>query len=135
MIYAEDSFFTLDFWQRAGLLAVSLALAGFVAWGAYAAFRVAEARLAPRLAMALGVFWGFAWLSPQVYYLYYQSVIPGLPWQMVIGWPPRPDEILRLIGFQAAPSLSDHSKGVMAWALLVWAAWPAFTRLRFRRSR
>lgn len=133
MIYAEDSFFTLDFWQRAGLLALSTMLATGMAWGAHAAFRAIGLLAAARLAMALGLFWGFVWLSPQIYYLYYQAVIPGLPWQIVIGWPPSPAEILRLIGFQAAASLSDHSKGAMAWVFLAWAAWPLLTRRRSRR--
>ena len=130
-IYEGDSFFTLGPLRRAGLLAVSAALAAATL---LAARRVGRGR-APgwRALWALGLFWVFVWLSPQVYYLYYQAVIPGLPWQVVLRRPPGPLALLDLLAFRARGTLSDHGKGALGWALLAVALRPALRRPRCRR--
>lgn len=131
-MYAEDSFFTLGPVARIGLVGLSLALSAatlFLAWG------LGRGRhWGLRLALGVGSLWAFAWLSPQVYYLYYQVVLDGLPWQIVVKAPPGPAEIIRLLGFSARPTLSDHGKGLLGWALILLAAWPSLYRPLGRRS-
>ncbi len=130
-MYEGDSFFTLGPAGRAGLLAVSAALAAATL---LALRRLGRGRRpAARALWALGLFWGFVWLSPQVYYLYYQAIIPGLPWQAVIRAPPGPRAIGELLVFAARPTLSDHGKGALGWALLGLALGPWFRRRRSRR--
>jgi vacuolar-type H+-ATPase subunit I/STV1 len=112
MSYDGDSFFTLSTAGQIGLAALSVALfAGALAvvwrW--------------PRIWMALLVFWLFLWLSPQVYYLYYQMIFDDLPWQIVVKTPPGPGKIAQLLFFFDRPTLSAHSKGVLGWALIAMA--------------
>lgn len=135
-IYAGDSFFTLEPWAQVGLAGLSAVL------GAGVLFAVARLVSAwngggwvASLALGAGLWWGFLWLSPQVYYLYYQAVIPGLPWQVVIGWPPGPGEILSLMTFTERPSLSAHARGLLGWGCLAVAAIVRIRRRRSRRSR
>ncbi|WGH77409.1 hypothetical protein [Jannaschia ovalis] len=75
-----------------------------------------------RLWAALGAFWAFVWLSPQVYYLFYIAHFDGLPWQVVTGPPPAPGRLLRLLAFAQEASLSRHGQGVLGWSLLALAA-------------
>lgn len=118
-MYAEDSFFTLTPLAQVGLAALSLSLAGlsvlFVRW-------LRRGRWIGLLA-SISVFWVFLWLSPQVYYTYYRAVIPGLPAQLVIRAPPGPGQVLRLMTFQDRVTLSEHSKGVLGWALIAAGLW------------
>ncbi|GMG81127.1 hypothetical protein LNKW23_03390 [Paralimibaculum aggregatum] len=134
-MYAEDSFFTLSASARAGLLALSAGFAGLAGALARAGLRAAGRRLAPRLAVALLVFWGFEWLSPQGYYAYYRAVIPGLPAQWVIGRPPGPGQVAEILGFAGPATLSAHARGLLGWALLLAACAPMLRRLRPPRSR
>ena len=116
-MYAQDSFFTLSPAGQAGLAAVSLGLAGLAVWGAFVFAR--RQRWPLRLAVALIVFWNFLWLSPQIYYIYYWLIIEGLPLQWVLGAPPSPATILRLLTFGADATLSAHGQGVLGWALIL----------------
>ena len=84
-MYRDDSFFTLGLLEAAGLLVVTaLLVLGVLAL----ARRLCRGGLGRRLVAAAGLFWVFLWLSPQVYYAYYQLIFDGLPVQIVIGWPP-----------------------------------------------
>ena len=124
-MYAGDSFFTLGWLSGAGLLAVT----GGLVWLTWRlARRLARGGLVRRVAVAAGLFWAFLWLSPQIYYLYYQVIFDDLPWQWVIGWPPGPERVGRLLAFSGAATLSAHGKGALGWALILGAAW------RFRRG-
>ena len=120
-MYAADSFFTLGPWEQAGLAALSLAMAAGLVLVLRPIARKADAGRLLRAGLALTGFWGFLWLSPQVYYTYYQAIIPGLPWQVVVGWPPGPIEVASLMGFRGDPSLADHARGALGWVLLGWA--------------
>ncbi len=124
--YPGDSFLTLGTGGRIGLALLSLAL-----WAAIVALC---ARVRGRLALpvAVAVFWAFLWLSPQVYYLYYLTIFEGLPWQVVVGAPPGPGRLLRLLTFMAEPTLSAHGKAVLGWSLIVLAPVRAAMR-RLRR--
>ncbi len=77
-----------------------------------------------RCLMALVLFWLFVWLSPQIYYWYYRLIFDGLPVQSVIGTPPTPFDLIRLIGFSDRHDLSHHGQGVLGWAMALTALWP-----------
>ncbi|MEM7644499.1 MAG: hypothetical protein AAF366_18535 [Pseudomonadota bacterium] len=114
-MYDGDSFFTLSAWGQAGLALLSLCLwAGTVGL----CLRPVLTSRALRLARAVALLWAFVWLSPQVYYLYYQAIFDGLPWQIVVKAPPGPDHLIRLLTFTEQASLSRHSQGVLGWSLL-----------------
>lgn len=116
MIYSEDSLFTLTHMQIAGVLVLSLLM-----WAALVAalYRVRHANRAYRIGLALGLFAGFVWLSPQVYYLFYWATFDGLPLQSVVRSPPSPLHLLRLLTFTEEHSLSRHGQGVLGWSLLL----------------
>lgn len=126
-VYAEDSFFTLSMASRVGLVCLSSAMAIATFWLARIAFRLVDGvppvkRLLARLGISTGLFWAFVWLSPQVYYLYYQAIFVGLPWQFVVGYPPGLGALIDLLAFAAGETLSDHSKGALGWGLAIHAA-------------
>ena len=101
--------FTLGLVEAAGVLVVSVLLVlGVLA-------------LARRVAAAAGLFWVFLWLSPQVYYAYCQIIFDGLPVQIVIGWPPGAETVLRRLAFAGPATLAAHGQGVLGWVLLVGA--------------
>ncbi|MEM9144557.1 MAG: hypothetical protein AAGC57_00055 [Pseudomonadota bacterium] len=134
-MYDGDSFFTLSAAAQAGLMVLSGGLSTLLLVGLRFGIGLWAAR--PGLAALIGVlaWWAFLWLSPQVYYLYYQAVIPDLPWQVVVGWPPGPIEVLQLLVFAERPSLSAHARGALGWACLAIAVWSAFRPPKSRRSR
>ena len=83
-----------------------------------ALFRVSKS-LGLRMIAALSVFWVFLWLSPQIYYFYYQIILDDLPWQIVIGGPPNPTALIKLLLFSGPTTLADHAKGVLGWTLFI----------------
>ncbi len=124
-MYEGDSFFTLGFLESAGLLVVTALLAlGMLAL----ARRFCRGRLGRRLVAAVVLFWVFLWLSPQVYYAYYQLIFEGLPVQIVIGWPPGAETVARRLVFAGPATLAAHGQGVLGWILVVGAVrrfrWP-----------
>ena len=118
-MYQDDSFFTLGIVEAAGLLAVTGALALGILAMARRLYR--GAGLGRRLVAAAGLFWAFLWLSPQVYYAYYQLIFDGLPVQIVIGWPPGAETVLRRLVFAGPATLAAHGQGVLGWVLVVGA--------------
>jgi hypothetical protein len=112
-MYAGDSFFLLSGVGQGGLAALS-ALLAVLAGGCVLAFTGPTMRMLA----ALAVFWVFLWLTPQIYYLYYQLVLDDLPWQLIVSLPPSPDALLDRFLFRGPATLSNHAKGVLAWALL-----------------
>lgn len=112
-MYAGDSFFILSGLGQAGLAALSALLA--VAVGACV---LVFKSFGLRITAALTAFWVFLWLSPQIYYLYYQIILDDLPWQIILGLPPSPDAVLDRFLFRGPATLSNHAKGVLAWGLL-----------------
>lgn len=118
-MYQDDSFFTLGVWGQIGLAGLSAALFCVML---LLVRRIGRGRpRAARTAIALVLFWAFEWLSPQVYYLYYWMIIDGLPVQSVIGPPPGPAHIARLLTFSESHSLSAHGRGLLGWAMLAAA--------------
>ena len=117
-MYRDDSLFTLGLVEAAGLLGVS----GLLVLGVLAlARRLRRGGLGRRVAAAAGLFWVFLWLSPQVYYAYYQLILEGLPVQIVIGWPPGAETVLRRLAFAGPATLAAHGQGVLGWVLVVGA--------------
>jgi hypothetical protein len=118
MAYGGDSFFTLGGAERVGLLVLSVVLSVgilLIAW------RLMRARsFAVRLGIATLLFGLFVWLSPQIYYAYYQLIFDGLPVQWVIGWPPFSD-ILKTARFAGPSNLSAHGQGALFWVLIILA--------------
>ena len=126
-MYAQDSFFDLGPLGQVGLALLSLGLFGLVAGAVGRGCR--DGPLWLRLVWALGLFWAFVWLSPQVYYLYYRFLIPDLPLQWVVKAPPGPWRLVELLTFQWRANLAAHGQGVMGWSLAALAVW------RGRRAR
>ena len=117
-MYRDDSFFTLGFLEAAGLVVVTaLLVLGVLAL----ARRLCRGRLWRRLVWAAGLFWVFLWLSPQVYYVYYQLIFHGLPVQIVIGWPPGAETVLRRLVFAGPATIAAHGQWVLGWVLGVGA--------------
>ena len=121
-MYADDSFFTLGLVETVGLLVVTALLVLGVLALARRMYR--RGQLGRRLLWAAGLFWVFLWLSPQVYYAYYQIIFEGLPVQIVIGWPPGAETVLRRLVFAGPATLSAHGQGVLGWVLVVGAVRP-----------
>ena len=67
----------------------------------------------------IAVFWVFLWLSPQVYYLFYQIIFDGLPWQTIVGGPPNPAVLIDIYLFSGPATLAGHAKGVLGWTLFL----------------
>ena len=115
----DDSFFTLTLGQRIGLLGVSCGLA----LGMVGLVRIGRA-WPIRLILAGAGFYGFVWVSPQAYYIYYRLIFDGLPAQIVVAAPPGLVELAGLLTFTAQNTLSAHSLGALGWAMLAAALWP-----------
>ncbi|MEM9761836.1 MAG: hypothetical protein AAF968_04900 [Pseudomonadota bacterium] len=118
-MYANDSFWTLSPTASAGLLILSAMLA-------FALLAVVRgvSKTVPfygRAPIALALWWLLLWLSPQLYYAYYWSVIPGLPVQSVIRQPPGPVSLLGLLSFNGPATLAAHSQGILGWASIAAA--------------
>ena len=110
-MYDGDSFFNLTASGQAGLAALSGVLAMAMVW---LVWRIARHRgVVLRLLIAAGLFTGFLWLSPQIYYLYYLAVFDGLPLQWVPALWPRPDHAALTLVFSRSDTLAAHSQGVL----------------------
>jgi hypothetical protein len=117
-MYDGDSFFTLSLFGQIGLAVLSLCLSGGTVWAMF----YLKAHWALRVLIALGGFWLFVWLSPQIYYLYYIAIIDGLPLQWVVRSAPSPSNILQFLTFRSDGTLSAHSQGLLGWAMIAAAA-------------
>lgn len=127
-MYEGDSFYTLTMWGQIGLLAVSLLFA--VAALGLTRIMVMYRPLVIRVPIWAFLFILFVWASPQGYYTYYRMIFDGLPAQSVLGALPPPDQIIALLTFRAAPTLSAHSVGILGWLMLVVALWPQRRKCR-----
>lgn len=114
-MYQNDSFFTLSTGGQAGLLILSFAIAAVligIVW------RIAHNKhWILRVIFGLIAIYIFEWFSPQIYYIYYVLLL-DVPWQVVIGSPPTPQSLLKLLTFSDNANLSFHSRGVFGWLLI-----------------
>ena len=125
-MYDQDTFFELTKFAQAGLAALSVLLGLFFIYLANLIFKAMprlgwSAGLALRLGIAVTLLWLFLWLSPQVYYLYYQAIFDDLPWQIVVMAPPSITETGQVLFFQGKNSLAEHSKAILGWAIIIGA--------------
>ena len=118
VIYPGDSFFTLSPGGQVGLALLSACLSLGLLWMTLRLARRFRHWLA-RITLALVVFWTFLWLSPQVYYAYYFLIFDDLPLQLVIKAPTGPSDLVQLLLFRGAATLSAHGAGLLGWGLLV----------------
>lgn len=116
--YIDDPLFNLTELGVSGVLTISCVL-----WAICAAITNVFNSRAARVLIAVATAWGFVWLAPQAFYQYYRTIIPGLPQQVVVDWPPTgPARMIALATFQTRPSLSAHGQGVLIWSLVA-VAW------------
>lgn len=118
-MYDSDSFHTLSMAGQVGLATLTLALsiAALALCGVLARGRAWY----NRIMIALGVLFVFQWLSPQIYYAYYQMIFDGLPWQIVVNKPPDLRDFYDILFFRGPSTLSAHGQGVLGWLLIVSA--------------
>lgn len=107
----------------AGLVTLSAVLSFATFFAAHRAHKAAQARISryrliPHITIAAALFWLFMWLSPQVYYLFYMACLPGLPAQIVIGWPPFPARLMQLLWIDFSADLPPIAQGLLGWTLL-----------------
>ncbi|MEP0990577.1 hypothetical protein [Tateyamaria sp.] len=115
-MYKQDSFFDLTPWGQVGLVAISTTLCLLLLLVAWAILRSHGPVI--RIGGALVLFWLFVWLSPQIYYMYYWTIIPDLPVQWVIWPPPGLGKPFNMLIFNYRPNLSAHSQGILGWCTL-----------------
>lgn len=120
-MYQGDGFFTLGFGAQAGLVVIALALGVLMIVATHQAARAIRLRVWA-VVSALALFWGFVWLSPQVFYAYFLLVIDDLPAQWVVGWPPPSGPALTdLILFSGPAMIGDHARGLLFWLMAATA--------------
>jgi len=115
-MYDGDSFFTLSDAGQTGLVILSGGLAVGMLALTWALAR--RRRLPVRLLIWATLFAGFEWLAPQVYYIYYLTIIDGLPMQWVVGAFPDLREAAMTALFQSGASISAHSRGGLGLLML-----------------
>lgn len=126
-MYDGDSFFTLSPWGQVGLAVLSGVLAIATLW---LTWRVARGRrLGWRLCVWVLGFVGFVWLSPQIYYLYYRTLIDGLPMQVVVAALPEPERLLDVVLLRKH-TLSIHGQAVLCLLMLLAALLGGLDRVR-----
>jgi hypothetical protein len=115
--YEGDSFFTLSTGGRIGLLTGALLMAiGSLFLSRYLG---RQRSFIFRFLTAVGTFWIFLWISPQFFYAYYMTLFADLPAQIVIKWPDNPKTILALLTFSDRSNLSNHTKAILGWLLIL----------------
>lgn len=115
-LYERDSFFDLSLWGQVGLTFISTCLAVMMILSAR---RLLRRHPVPwRIAGALLMFWLFVWLTPQVYYEYYRTIIPDLPLQWVIRSPPSALRVLETLTFRGPQTLAQHGQALLGWILI-----------------
>jgi len=121
-MYQNDSFYSLSIAGQIGLVLLSLFISIGIVWIAHKLSR--NQNIVSRLCIALGLFYAFIWLSPQIYYSYYWLIFENLPVQNVIKRPPSLGKIANLIFFQERASYSNHGKGLLFLLLILVAIKP-----------
>lgn len=126
--YANDSLWTLGWGGRLGVIAIS-SLGLIAVFGAIAVKSKRMARLPGLLAVPLDIIAGLLiysvafWLSPQLFYSFYQIIFPDLPAQIVIKSPLDQDRLRTIIIPAQGGSLADHLAGVGFWAVIPFTLW------------
>jgi hypothetical protein len=130
--YPDDSFWTLGWGGRAGVLAITMI--GFVLL--YALLALKSRALQDRragivvldIAAGLLIYAVVYSLSPQVFYWFYRMILPDLPSQVVIKSPLDLTAIRAAIDFGDGPSLAQDIAGVGLWAVVPFSLWARWIR-------
>ena len=115
-MYADDSIHTLSTTQQIGLCFISLALLCMMVLLSLKLFK--NKPVIVRIIIAIGLFYLFIWLSPQLYYAYYLLIFMDLPIQLVIKAPPGIGPLVKILTLQNSVTLSNHSLAFLGWALI-----------------
>lgn len=118
-MYNQDTFFHLSISGRMGLVIVSLVMSAILLASYW--WLTNRCSIPIKILLTFVFIWGFIWFSPQAYYLYYIQIIEGLPLQNVIQYPPSIFETVQTITFTGNSNLSNHSKGILFWAMMLIA--------------
>ena len=126
--YANDSFWTLDWLGRIGVVGISAVGIGtvfwLIAWKSWGMMR-----LGGRWIIPLDIIIGWALfavvysVSPQVFYTFYSFIFPDLPQQWVISGPVAVDRLQAALDLRGNRNLSDDLAGVTFWAIAPFTIW------------
>ncbi|MEL6642198.1 MAG: hypothetical protein AAFP98_12975 [Pseudomonadota bacterium] len=130
--YPGDSFWTLGWGGRVGVLAISTIgitlIFLFLAWKTRIILRMT--RQATGMAwMIIDVVLGLMFFavvfsaSPQVFYSFYRLIIPGLPQQWVIDGPINIERLGQIVTLAIDGHLADHLAGLAFWAIVPFTVW------------
>lgn len=131
--YADDSFWTLDWFGRIGVIGISAVGIGALFWVIAWKSRV-MARLGARWIIPLDIMIGWAIctvvysLSPQVFYTFYGFIFPDLPQQWVISGSVAVDRLQAAIDLRGNRNLSDDLAGITFWAIAPFTIWQHIRR-------
>jgi hypothetical protein len=130
--YPQDSYWTLGWAGRAGVLAISaIGIAVFFA-GIAVKTRVilrwkrqatTTAWALIDIAIGLLMFGVLFSISPQVFYSFYLLIFQGLPQQWVIDGLLDTDRLKMIAKMDPLGSLADHLAGITLWAVVPFTVW------------
>jgi hypothetical protein len=115
-MYVNDSIHTLTTTQQIGLGFISLALLCMMVFVSLKLFT--NKPFIVRFIIAIGLFYLFIWLSPQLYYAYYLLIFTDLPIQLVIKAPSSIGQLIKIFTLQSSATLSNHSLAFLGWVLI-----------------
>ncbi len=128
--YPGDSFFTLSGFGQAGVLLISAAgLAAIYALSAAKSRRLLRDQPTRAVLVLLDcivsvVLFGLIYaLSPQIFYAFYQQVIPGLPDQTVLRLPLAIDQMRAAFALDPRGSMASHLAGIGWLGIVPFTLW------------
>ncbi len=131
--YEGDSFYTLEFLERAGLITLTVVLSGLLLFlgtcKSHFLYNLKSTIPYQKLSIplidllgAFGLLYVFIWLSPQAYYSYYLLIFNDLPLQIVINDELSLAEIGNLLLLEDQQTLSQQGQGLLGRALFLQVA-------------
>jgi hypothetical protein len=128
--YAGDSFATLGMFGKAGVILISTAgLAAIYAISGAKSKRVLRdqptrpALVVLDVIVSIGIFGLVYAISPQVFYTFYQFLIPDLPDQTVLRWPLAVEQFRTAIAMSPSGSLHNHLAGIGWLGIVPFTLW------------
>lgn len=130
--YPSDSFWTLSWAGRAGVVAISTIGIAFIflalAWKTKLILRIktqisATAWFLFDLAAGWAIFGVIHTVSPQAFYTFYRLIFDALPNQWVIDTFFDSDRLQLIASLPANGSLADHLAGIALWAIIPFTTW------------
>lgn len=131
-LYPGDSFWTLGWGGRIGVLAISATGITLVFMGLTLKTRVilriknqatSMAWALIDVALGLGVFAVVFSTSPQAFYAFYRLIFADLPQQWVIDGLINVDRLREIALLGPDGSLADHLAGIALWAIVPFTLW------------